>query len=49
VRDATSLGLPDAVRLSAQPAAAQQALLAALRAPVPTTTSSGQRTAEALE
>jgi histidinol-phosphate aminotransferase len=39
VRDATSFGLPDAIRLSAQPAAAQEALLAALRASIPTTRS----------
>lgn len=31
VRDATSFGLPDALRLSAQPPAAQEALLAALQ------------------
>ena len=48
VRDATSFGLPDAVRLSAQPPGAQEALLAAFRAPA-STPSSAQTTAEALE
>jgi histidinol-phosphate aminotransferase len=48
VRDGTSFGLPDTLRLSAQPPAAQEALLAALRAPA-STPSSAQTTAEALE